>query len=28
VKFVFAQDSADSFVLHQGGGTVPAKRKK
>jgi len=28
VKFVFEPDSADSFVLHQGGGTVPAKRKK
>lgn len=27
VKFVFAADS-DSFVLHQGGGTVSARRKK
>ena len=30
VKFVFAAggDSTDSFVLHQGGGSVLAKRKK
>jgi D-alanyl-D-alanine carboxypeptidase len=28
VKFVFAEGSADAFVLHQGRGTVPAKRKK
>ncbi|MFM9995765.1 MAG: serine hydrolase domain-containing protein [Phycisphaerales bacterium] len=30
VKFVFAAgaDRADSFVLHQGGGTISAKRKK
>lgn len=28
VKFVFTEGSADSFMLHQGGGTVPAKRKK
>jgi CubicO group peptidase (beta-lactamase class C family) len=28
VKFVFAPGSADSFTLYQGGGTVPAKRKK
>lgn len=28
VKFVFVKDSADSFVLHQGGRTMPANRKK
>jgi len=28
VKFVFAKDSADSFVLHQNGRTIPANRKK
>lgn len=28
VKFVFAAGSGDSFVLHQGGGTIGAKRKK
>jgi D-alanyl-D-alanine carboxypeptidase len=28
VKFVFEEGSRDSFVLHQNGKTIPAKRKK